>query len=109
MKLAALDEEMAQVVVEPARVAVAREQLFSLGQAWQAASTDQRREWVRLVFKAVYANARQREMLFRPWEDFLPLFQERREWVCSLGPAGSKPWQQHIQPLLFSPRELVAA
>lgn len=73
-------------------VVFAGEKLESMGQLWDVFSDEARREACRLLFSGVLVDAKAREVWVKPWEEFAPYFEARRELVGRLvGPPGFEP------------------
>ncbi len=84
----ALDEQLRRLPPDnPTAVVLAGERLASIGQVWVGMTTDERREAIRILFRSVKMNTREKKLWLDPWPEFAPLFEIRRD-LCVHGTPG---------------------
>jgi DNA invertase Pin-like site-specific DNA recombinase len=109
-RLAGIDEQLSRLPSPvPGGVVFAGEQLVNFGQLWDIFTTDEQREVCRTVFEQVAVDTRGHEVWFRPWPEFAPYLEARREVVWLLGPPGGGVSKRTTHPWLYSAAELGVA
>ncbi len=93
LRIVAIDDRLARIPGPfTGSVLFAGEKLRSLGQLWECMTTDERRDACRTLFEAIVIDTREKQLYFRPWPEFEPLFKARATYVGSLlGPPGFEP------------------
>ncbi len=77
---------------EPMEVEFAGEKLAAVGQLWECADVEDRREACRILFEGVYLDTRGRQVWLEPWPEFRRWFDARRSGdVVNVGPPGFEP------------------
>jgi DNA invertase Pin-like site-specific DNA recombinase len=103
-RLADVDRRLASLPTDPRPLGVANGRLSAFAELWDRAPIEVRRESCRILFESVIVDMREYSAKLRPHEEFLPLFQLRREFVAVELRRGSGPCDAN--PLVESPRTL---
>ena len=91
-RIAEVDLELARLRPETNVVLAAAGKLQSFADLWHGAPPETQREACRLLFASARADMAEKHLELRPWEEFLPIFQLRREFVVGCDPRrGSGP------------------
>lgn len=106
-ELARLDEEERAKAPDINGLLATVESLTSIGDAWDVATLEQKREAVRIVFDQVRIDTRAKAVHVVPRETYRPLFGAMAAGLCAdIPPAGESP--SFSTQRIFAVRELVA-
>ena len=93
-----VDDRLARLPpASPDAIRFAGKRLSSIGQLWGGMTMEEKREACRILFEKVRVDTRRKRLWVRPWPEFQPLFEMRRDMckrsVCvgMVPPAGLEP------------------
>lgn len=106
-RVGAIDDRLSRLPAPlPGGVVFTGERLREVGQVWGVMKVEERREACRLLFEEIAVDVKARDVRVRPWPEFEPWFEARRELVGRLVGSPGIGASKHPTPWLYGVEQL---